>query len=125
MKRHVPLLGDSVCDHAFELGSERKHGAENFADWSQVVVGDPAAEAQEEIVEDGSRVDNAENILGGDLWFAVVEIDHDAHHPLLAKGDEDTSSNYRDRSGRDTIGKRHIEGHGDGNVAEVGHWLEG
>jgi hypothetical protein len=54
-----------------------------------------------------------------------VEIDDDAHHPLLAKGDEDTSSNYRDRSGRDTIGKRHIEGHGDGNVAEVGHWLEG
>jgi hypothetical protein len=54
-----------------------------------------------------------------------VEIDDDAHHPLLAKGDEDTSSYYRRRSVREAIGKRHIERDGNGNVAEVGHWLEG
>jgi hypothetical protein len=121
MQRHVSPFGDSISDDAFELSGERKHRAQDFADGGKIVVGNPATEAQQAIVKDGSGVDHVENILGGDLWFAIVEVDDDAHHPLLAKGDKDASSDYRRCAVRDTIGERHIERHRDGDVAEFGH----
>jgi hypothetical protein len=121
MQRHVSPFGDSISDDAFELSGERKHRAQDFADGVKIVVGNPATEAQQAIVKDGSGVDHVENILGGDLWFAIVEVDDDAHHPLLAKGDKDPSSDYRRCAVRDTIGERHIERHRDGDVAEFGH----
>ena len=125
MQRRVSLVGDAISDDPLELGCERQHRAEDFADGGEIVVRNPPAEAQQPIVEDGSGVDHVENILGGDLRFAVVEIDDDAHDALLAEGYEDASSDDRRRAVRDTIGKRHVERHGHGYVAEVGHWLEG
>ena len=116
-----PCFGDAVSDDAFELGAQRQHGAEDFADRSQVVVGDPAAEAQQVIVEDWRGVEHAENIFCGDRRLAVVQFDDDARHALLAERDQDASADNGRGIRRDTVGERHVQRHGQGNVAEFGH----
>ena len=64
-------------------------------------------------------------ILGGDGRLAVVKFDDDARHALLAERDQHASADDgRDVRG-DTVGEDHVERHGDGDVAEFGHWLEG
>jgi hypothetical protein len=54
-----------------------------------------------------------------------MEIDDDTHHALLAKRDEDSSSDHRCCAVRDVVGKRHVQGHRKSYVAELGHRLEG
>ena len=45
---------------ALEFGAQRKHGAEDFADRGEIVVGDPAAEAQQLIVENRRGIEHAD-----------------------------------------------------------------
>ncbi len=43
MESHLAGFGQAISDGAFELGVEREHGAENFAERGKIVIGDPAA----------------------------------------------------------------------------------
>ena len=92
---------------------------------SEIVVGDPAAEAQQLLIEHRRGVEHAEDILGGDRRLAVVQFDDDARHALLAKRHQHAPAHDRRGIRRDTVGEDHVQRHGQGNVAEFGHWLEG
>src|SRR5580765_2572400 len=122
MERHLAVFGDAIPADALELGGERKHGAKDFTNGSKVVVGDPAAKAQEYFIEDRRRIDDAQNILGGNFRLVIVHADDDAHHALLAERDQHTSSDNGSHIGRDMVCEGHVERHGQGYVAEVGHW---
>ena len=121
MQRHLALFGDAVSDDALEFGTQWKHGAEDFADRSEIVVGDPTAEAQQCVVEHRGRVEDADHIFRGDRWLAVVEFGDDARHALLAERDEDASAHDRRAFRSYTVGKHHVERHGQGYVTEFGH----
>ena len=121
----MTLLGDAVSDDAFELGSEWEHGAEDFADGREIVVGDPAAEAEQAIIENGRWIDDAEDILGGDARLAIVKIDYDAHAALLPEGNENATTDDRCHFRGDAVGECHVQRHGKSDVAEVRHRMEG
>ena len=57
------LFGEAIADRAFEFGIQRQHGAEDFAERGEIVVGDPAAEMQQLLVEDRRWVEDGENVL--------------------------------------------------------------
>ena len=121
MQRQLAFFGDAVSDGAFELGIERQHGAEYFAERGEIVVRDPAAEAQQLIVEHRRGVEHAEDGFSRDRGLAIVQFNDDAGHALLAKGHEHASADHGSGIGGDTVGENHVERHGQGNVAELGH----
>lgn len=125
MQCYLALLGDAVSNDALELRGEGEHGAEDFADGREIVVGDPAAKSQQLIIEDWRWIDDAEDILRRDGRLAVVKIDYDAHHALLAEGDENAPADYRRHFTGDAVGEYHVQRHGKRDVAEFGHWMEG
>src|SRR5579862_1896805 len=89
MQGHLTVFGDSISDGAFELGGERKHGAKDFTDWRQIVVRDPAAETKQGLVEDGSCIEHADDFFRCDRRLAIMQLNDDARHALLAEWDED------------------------------------
>ena len=126
MQRHLPFGRDAIGDDAFKLGAERQHGAEDFAERRQVVVGNPVAQAQELLVQHRRRVEDAGEILGlyvliPGSGLAVVQFGDDARQALLAKGDHDTSAHHRLHPFRDAIGEDRVERYGQGYVAELRH----
>ena len=78
MQRQLAIFEDAVSDAALELGKQRQHRAEDFAEGSEIVVGDPPAEAQQLLVEYGGGIDHAEDGFGFERGFAVVHFDDDA-----------------------------------------------
>jgi hypothetical protein len=54
-----------------------------------------------------------------------VQFNHNAGHAPLAEGHEYAAADHRTSIGGDTVGKDHVERHGQGNIAELGHRLEG
>jgi hypothetical protein len=54
-----------------------------------------------------------------------VQFDHDASHALLAKRHQHAASNYGRGTGWHTVSEDHVERHGQRNVAEFWHWVEG
>jgi hypothetical protein len=121
MQRQLAFLGHAVRDGAFELRIQRQHGAEDFAERSEIVVGNPAAETQQLFVEHRSYVERTLDSFCGDRWFAVVQFNHNAGHTLLAKGHEHAATDDWHGFGGDTVGEHHVERHGQSNVAEFGH----
>ncbi|HMA19258.1 MAG TPA: hypothetical protein VKO87_00575, partial [Gemmatimonadaceae bacterium] len=69
MQGRVALFRDAVSDYALELRRKREHGAEYLANGSEIIIGDPTAEAEELLVEDRGGIDDAEDIFGGDIWL--------------------------------------------------------
>ena len=91
----------------------------------KIVVGDPAAEVQQLLVEHRGGIEHAEDVFRGDGGFAVVQFDDDARHALLAERHEHASADdWRGVRG-DTVGEDHVQRHGQGDVAEFGHWIRG
>src|SRR5579872_104046 len=121
MESHASSGRDAVGDGAFEFGVQREHGAENFTERGQIVVGDPAGEAKELIVEDGRGIENTVDGFGCYRGLAIVELDYDACHATLAEGDEYTRADCGSCVRRDTVGEDRVEWDGEGYVAEFGH----
>jgi hypothetical protein len=76
------------------------------------------------VIEDWYSVDDAQDVSCGNFWLAVVQLDYDAHHSLLTERDEHAATDDRVQVGRDAVAKRHVQGHGQGDVAEFGHGFE-
>jgi hypothetical protein len=89
VQRGESLIGDAVDAREADFGCERKHGAKDFAERSDVVRGDPASEFEESRVENGGWVEDLDDGLNVDGLVAVVEFDDDASESLLAGGDAD------------------------------------
>ena len=121
MQRHLTFFGEAVADGAFELGVQWEHGAEHIPERGEIVVGDPAAEMQQLIVENWNGIQDGQNIFRDDRRFAVVCFDDDARHALLAKWDQHAAADNGRGVGGDTVGEDHVERDGDGDVAEFGH----
>ena len=121
MQRHLALFGEAIADGAFELGVERKHGAENFSDRSEIVIGNPAAEFEQLQVEHGHSVEHGKNILCGDGRLPVVQFDDDAGQALLAEWDQHAAADDGRGIRANTVGEDHVERDGHGDVTEFGH----
>src|ERR1700722_6653582 len=125
MEGHLAAVREAIGNRAFELGVQRKHGSENLAERGEIVIRDPAAEAKELIVEYRSRIDDAEDSLGGNGGLAVMQFHDDARQTLLPEWNQHASAHDRSGIRRNTVGENHVQWHGHGYVAEVGHWLQG
>ena len=67
-----------------------------FKTFGFAVKGAMHVEPQQVRVEDGQRVEHGKNILGGNGGFAVMDINYDAAHALLAKRNQNTpADNWR------------------------------
>ncbi len=125
MERHVSLLGDPVQDRAFELSAQRQHAAEDFAQGGEVVIGDPLAQGHELLVEHGRGVEYANHVFGENRGFAIVQADDDAGHASLAEGHEHAPADGGLHAGGHAVGEHRVEGHGQGDVAELQSGAQG
>src|ERR1039458_51272 len=125
MPWELAFFGDAVGDAAFEFRVQRQHGAKSFAERSEIVVGNPAPGAQKLLIEHWSDVEHTQDDLSCDRWFAVVQFNHDAGKALLAERHEHAAADHGSGLGRDTVGEDHVERHGQGNVAVLGHYFQG
>ena len=66
-------------------------------------------------------VEHAEDRFNFDGLFAIVQFNHDARQPLLSKWHEHAAADHGSGFSADTVGKYHVERHGQGNVAEFRH----
>src|ERR1700758_1836637 len=109
MKREGALLGDAVRDGALKLGAEREHGAENFAQRSEIIIGDPLAETHELLVEHGRGIKHADDVLGLYGRFAVMQVDDDAAHALLPERHQYTASDGGLHTVRNAVGEGRVQ----------------
>jgi len=112
-------IGEGIGLSAANIGSERQHGAEDFAQGRAVVVGDPAAEAQELVIDDRFRIDEAQDLAGVGLRTPVMAFEDDSRQLASAEGDEDAASGVDamlERERQD-VGKRPIDGNWEADVA--------
>ncbi len=126
MQRHVALIRDAISDCPFELCREWQHGAEDFANRSEVIIGNPLAKFQQLLVEDRREIEGFDNFFYLDRWglslrLAIMQLDNDAPHPLLSERHQHAPADHRLHACRNGVGERHIERHGECNVAEEGH----
>ncbi len=117
-------LGDAVEHLLADLAHEREHGAENFSDGSDVVLGDPLGEVKELRREDRFFVKDVEDGTRFDGWRVIVQAEDDASHFLVAEGDEDAGSDGWG-GGTERVGEGAVKRDRQGYVAEGGHWRQG
>ena len=117
-------VGDAVGEVAADFGGERHHGAEDFAEGCDVVLGDPGGKLHEFGREQGSVV---ENLLDGFDFYAiggwvVVHADDDAEQALATEGDEDASAECG-HSSVNRVSEDAVERDGQGDVAVGRHCI--
>jgi hypothetical protein len=105
-----------------DLGGERKHSAEDFAEWGDVILGDPGCKPHQLVGENRDGVEDLLDRLGLDTFgkLVIVQTDNHTHEPLAAKGNEDARADDRDNP-IDCIGKVLVEWDGQGYITENGH----
>jgi hypothetical protein len=54
-----------------------------------------------------------------------MQFDHDARDALLPEWNQHAPADDRRRIRPNTVGENHVQRHGQGDVTEFGHWLEG
>jgi len=113
--------GENDFTLRFEFRQRRKHGAEDFADGSEVVAGDPLGEFDELGGEGRGRLHDFGDLADlGALGCALGPLHHDADQRFLAEGDKDAAAGVDSLAERlrDGVGEGRAEGHGQGHVAK-------
>ena len=118
MQRFESGVGDAIHTRAFYFGAKRKHGAEHFADGSNVVLRNPASELQQGCVEHWRRIENLGDVFRCDLRLAIMQFNNDSGKPLFAKWNEHASADHRNVSVY-AIGENDVERYGNRDVAEL------
>ena len=121
MQRHLPGVGDAIGDRPLELRRQRQHGAEHFAHRSEIIVGNPLPKFQQLFVEDRREIERFDNFLGFDPWRTIMQLDDDTREALLPERHQHPPAHDRLHAGRDGVGERHVQRHGESDVAEEGH----
>src|SRR3954466_5986619 len=80
VKGGLAFVGDAVADDALEFGTPWGHCSENFTGWGKLVGVDPAAGAAQVGIENCRRIEDADDILRGDIRLAVGEFCDDGGH---------------------------------------------
>src|SRR5947209_20223320 len=112
MEGHLTFLGNSISDRSLELGCQRQHCTEDLADRSEIIIGDPAAQTQEFIIQRWRGIERRQDIFGGYCRLAIVEVYDNARHTLLSEWNKDASADHRDNAVRNAVRERHIQRHG-------------
>ena len=73
------------------------------------------------VVENGSRIENGENVFGFDGRLAIVHANDDARHTLLPEGNEDAATNHRLHFSGEMVGEGGVQRDRQSNVAEFRH----
>jgi hypothetical protein len=121
MQRHVALFGDAVTNRPFEFRSQRQHGADNFADGSKIIVGNPLAQPDQRLVKHGRGIEHADYVFGLNFGLVIVQSGDDSRHALLAEGHEHASTHNRLHPIGHNVGEDEIERHRQSYVAEFRH----
>ena len=120
----MPLLCDAIADGPLEFCAQRQHGPKHFAYGSQIVVGNPLAQADQGLIEHRRRIEHADDVLGlNSLRLAIMQIRHHARHALLAEWHEHASADHRLHPLGNSVGEDHVQRHRQGYVTEFRHWI--
>ncbi len=113
--------GERIDFAGADFGSQRQHGAQDFAERSAVVAGDPVAEAEEFVVEDRFGIDQAEGVFEIRVGRIVMNTEDDAGEFARAEGDEDACAGLDAmlESERERVGESLIERDWQADVAEL------
>ncbi len=121
------LLGDAVDPVAADLGGEREHAAEDFAERSAVVLRDPAGELEEFGREERGVVEEALDFfyfdwfrISGGCGWVVMQRDDDAEEPLAGEGDEDACADFGGKVA-ERVGEGAVERDRQRDVGVKGH----
>src|SRR5229473_8656290 len=93
MQRHLSFFSNAIADGALELSAQREHGSEDIADGGEIIIGDPATEAQQLLIEHWRKIQHAEEGLGLNRRLAIMYLDDNARHALLTKRHQHTPAN--------------------------------
>ena len=90
-----PSLGDAIANRPFELRGQRQHGAKHFAEWREIVVGNPFPQSHKLFIEHGRGVETLSTFFALHLGRAVMQRSDHARHALLAKRNQHASADDR------------------------------
>jgi len=121
MQRHLARFRNAIGDAAFELRIQRQHRPKNFTERRKIIVGDPAAETQQLLVENRCGIEHAQNWLDRDRWLTVMQLHDDPSQALLTKRHEHPSAHHGRSVVHDMVGKNHVQRHRQSNVAILRH----
>ena len=116
----MPGLSDPVHLGLFDFRSQWKHGAENLADGSEIVLRDPLAQLHEVGVHHRLGVEHLKDILDLHFRLAVMESSHDAGQTVIAKRNQHPPANHR-LLAADPVGKHHVQRDGQSDIAKLRH----
>ena len=106
----------------FYFRHEGQHGAEDFAEWGDVVVADPGGEFHQIVVQQGRGVEDGDDGLGFDWRWLFMHASDDAGELFIAEGNDDATADCRRLClVVHAVGEDAIERDWQGYVAEVGH----
>ena len=111
--------GDQRCDRGARALPRRRaeHGAEYFADGSNVVLRDPVSELEQGASSTGEESRTWRRFCC-DLRLAIMQFNDDSGKPLFAKWNEHASADYGNVSVY-AIGENDVERYGNRDVAEL------
>ena len=114
--------GEGVDFTGFDVGGEGEHGAEDFAERGAVIAGDPFAEGDEFVAEDGLGVDEAEGVFYGDGGRVVMGAEDDSGEFAGAEGDDEAGAGFDAvlEGEGERVGEGLVEGDGQADVAIAG-----
>ncbi len=117
----MPFLRDAVANCFFEFRAQRQHGPEHFADRSEVVVGNPLAQAYQLGIEHRRRIEHADDILGLNFRLLIMQRCDDSRHALLPERHKHASADHRLHPLGNSVGEDDVERHRQSYVAEFRH----
>jgi hypothetical protein len=121
VQRHLSFVGYVVADRALEFRAQRQHGAKDFTQRRQIIIGNPFAQMDKLVIEYRRSIEHAENVLCLHPGRAIMLCSNHARHALLAERHQNSSADHRLHAVRDAVGKRGVQRNGQGDVAEFRH----
>ena len=117
----MPLVHDAVADGSFEFRAQRQHGAENFTNGSEIVVGNPLAQADQLLIEHRRGIKHADDLLGFNFRLVIMQRGDDPRHALLPEGHEHASADDRLHPLGNSVREDDVKRNGQSDVTEFGH----
>ncbi len=103
-----------------DLRRKRQHSANNFADGSEIILGNPLPQLQKRGVEHWLRIEHLEYCFRLHGGRAVVDSRHYAREPLLSERHQHSSANDGNAVSQ-TVGKHHVQRDRQSDIAKLRH----
>src|SRR6266436_9753748 len=108
MERFMSSLSDAIYLGFLDLRRQRQHRANNFADGSEIVLGDPLPEFQKRRIENRVSIQDLKHSLRLHGGRAIMDRRHYAREPLLSEWNQHPSANDGNTVSQ-TVRKHHVQ----------------